>query len=596
MNDTYEVSKIKIPFDSLTLRAVAAELREDLLGGQIQDIRQPLPSELRLGIRSKGKNWLLALSDDARFARVHLTLHKQPNAPTPPSFCMALRKHCEGAILRDIRQRGFDRVLELEIESKTEEGGSATVTLIAELMGKHSNLILVNAAGVILDAAKRISRRVSRFREVLPGIPYQPPPEQSSRLDPFDPKTVPILLQKMQQRAASNVEGRAEWLMDQTAGLSPFLALEIAYRIFEGSSEIPDRLPQVWQEIFGAASRNEYKPVVIMASDKAAGAYPFPTVQFPVSAQKSVPFLNFALDDAYSQAVEQAGKNALLTELRGQIQREEKRLTRQKEIAERGVQDAERAEEFKQIGELILANVWRIEPGAKRIVVQDYFDPEFPDRILTLDPKLSPQENADVYFRRYRKYRDGQETSVKRKQEADALLETLNIAKLQVKQWETAVTVMQEQIMRLREELKSKGLLQTRAGDNDEETKTGPDLQGHKIRRYTTPEGFEIYLGETATANDYLTTRLAASNDIWLHVRASTSAHVVIRTRGKPEAVPKSVIQRAALLCAKHSSQKHSTLVPVDSTLKKHVRKPRGAAPGSADYHHETTLHVNPQE
>ena len=589
------------PFDSLTLRAVVSELREKLVGGQLQDIRQPSAADLRLGIRSQGRNYNLVLSCDARFARVHLTAERSPNAPVPPTFCMALRKHCEGAVVRDVRQRGFDRVLEIEISARTEDADPTVTVLIAELMGKHSNLILVSSAGIVLEAAKRISRKVNRFREVLPGLRYEMPPEQLDRLDPFDPVTVETLVRDLSQAPSDDQETGIERLpvaarlIDRVAGMSPFLADNIARRLAEHGNVDPAGLPAVWEAIFGAAGRGAFRPVAIVSGDRAVAAYPFPVAQIPQDVQRPVAELNAALDEAYSGAVSRAGSSALIGDLRGQVDRDRKRLLRQKETAERTLAEVDRAEQVKQSAELILANLWQLESGAGTITVQDYFDPDLADRTITLDARLSPRENADALFKRYRKVRDGQATAALRLGEADALLKRLDSAKARIAELEKDERASPgDEIQQLREELRGAGLLQQRTGDHGEKEAAGPDLQGHKIRRYTTPEGYEIYLGETATANDYLTLRLAASNDLWLHVRASTSAHVVVKTHGRPEAVPRSVIEYAATLCARHSSQKHSGLVPVDYTLKKHVRKPRGAAPGSADYHHETTLHITP--
>ncbi len=596
MTQSSTTTNIKAPFDSLTLRAVVAELRARLIGGQVQDIRQPSATELRLGIRSQGRNQILALSCDARFARVHLTSHKPPNAAVPPSFCMAIRKHCEGAVVRDIRQRGFDRIIEIEIGTRSSEADTSTTVLVAELMGKHSNLILVSATGAVLEAAKRISHRINRFREVLPGLPYlPPPPEQGDKLDPFAAGTVEAVASVLSVSPPVDAKECAVWLVERVAGMSPFLAQNVAMQLFQEDSDLSARLPQVWKAVFGAADRGEFRPVAIVVAERAVSAYPFPSAQIPVELQMPVPELNAALDAAYSGAVVRAGSSAIASELRGQIDKDRKRLQRQQEIAERAIREADRAEEYKQCGELVLANLWQIQPGATTITVQDYFDSDLGERTIALDPKLSPQENADALFRRYRKIRDGQVTAETRRVEAAALLVPLEVARAKLKEWEESEKGTEAEIRQLRDELKGRGLL-VQHGAPEEGAAPGPDLQGHKIRRLTSPEGYEILIGETATANDYLTLRLAASNDLWLHVRASTSAHVIIKTHGRPEAVPRSVIEYAALLCARHSSQKHSGLVPVDYTLKKHVRKPRGAAPGSADYHHETTLHITPDK
>ncbi|HZO89501.1 MAG TPA: NFACT RNA binding domain-containing protein [Chthonomonadaceae bacterium] len=609
----------KIPFDSLTLRVVVAELRRQLIGGQIQDMRQPTPTELLLGVRSQGRSFLLLLSADARLARAHLTATRRPNPPTPPNFCMLLRKWIVGYTIRDIRQRDFDRVLEIEVASR-QEGEPTTVTLIAELMGKHSNLILVNAHGTVLDAAKRITHRINRQRETLPGLPYQPPPEPAGKADPFAPDALERALEAVRALPEVSEKTLARRLLETFMGMSPFLAGELAARAAEyliprppslqgkgvaegfpqsnGMTEsssaagVAERLRAAWEAVFGAAAREAYAPVLVWDENgQPVGAYPFPLLQWPAEAQQPVPDLNLALDTAFTAAQERAELEAVAGELRGKIAREIKRLEHQRQSVERTGQEAARAEEYKQNGELILANLWRIHPGETAVTVQDYFDPALPDRTIPLDPQLSPQENAEACFRRYRKARDGQEAAREYGARIEAALSRLQEAQARLEALETA-----EAARDLRAELVESGLLRESAEEAGarEAQLAGPDLQGHKIRRLVTPEGYEIFIGETATANDFLITRLAAPNDIWLHVRAAASAHVLIRTHGRPDAVPRSVLEQAARLCARHSSQKHSSLVAVDYTLKKYVRKPRGAAPGSADYHHETTLEVTP--
>ena len=218
-SDAQPRKTVKIPFDSLTLRAVVGELRDRLLGGQIQDVRQPEPLELQLGIRSQNRNFLLLLSADAQFARAHLTRARKPNAPSPPTFCMMLRKHIENAVITDIRQRGFDRILEITIGRHDEE--LPRFTLIAELMGKHSNVILVNAEGTILDSMKRVSHRINRVRETLPGLPYQSPPEQSDRVSPFEPDSLAFLEKELGSEAAPEV--LSETLLISLPESRPFL-------------------------------------------------------------------------------------------------------------------------------------------------------------------------------------------------------------------------------------------------------------------------------------------------------------------------------------------------------------------------------------
>ncbi len=589
----------RIPYDSLTLCAVAAELRRLIVGGQIQDIRQPNQNEVLLGIRSQNRNLLLALSADAQFARVHLTSTRRSNAPVPPNFCMILRKHLEDGWIRTVRQRDFDRILEIEVGARDlDNTETPVVTLIAELMGKHSNLILVSAEGKILDSARRITHRINRVRETLPGLVYKPPPAQEGRVDPFAPDAATFLAKELGSQTDMAAPELARLLLDLYSGLSPFLAAELGARLTMSDNATTSALPispahiaSVWDSVFGAAAREKFAPVLV--SDEhglPVGAYPFPLQQIAETLQQSVESLNFALDDAFTGTVERAGMQAVTGELRGRIASELKRAERQLQSIAHTLAESERAEEHKQAGELVLANLWRIEPGIESVTVQDYYLPEMPDRVLALNPRLSPQENADVFFARYRKARDSREKETERGLLIEAKAVRLRNALTELDRLGT-----KEAVASLRTELLAVGLLRVNDDAHPEEGKSGaPDFEGHKIKRFSTPEGYEIFVGETATANDFLTTRVASPNDLWLHVRAAASSHVVIRTQGKPDRVPRTVLQRAAELCAQHSAQKHSSLVSVDYTLKKYVRKPRAAAAGGADYQKESTIDVTP--
>ena len=224
-----------------------------------------------------------------------------------------------------------------------------------------------------------------------------------------------------------------------------------------------------------------------------------------------------------------------------------------------------------------MAHLWKIEPGVAKTTVQDFYSPEQTERTIVLDPKLNPQENAQSYFRRAQKSRDAvARAKVHVSEFASVWLHCRQRSTRSETTKNPAIT--SADVSLFRSKLIAEGALREERSEPSSQP-TGPDFQGHKIRRYTTPENYEIYCGETATANDFLTTRVASPNDLWLHVRASPGSHVVIRTKGEPDKVPPSVLHRAALIAALHSNQKHSGLVPVDYTLKKYVRRPRGAAP-----------------
>jgi predicted ribosome quality control (RQC) complex YloA/Tae2 family protein len=241
-----------------------------------------------------------------------------------------------------------------------------------------------------------------------------------------------------------------------------------------------------------------------------------------------------------------------------------------------------------------MANLWQISLGTTQITVQDYFDPNYAERVIALDPELSGQENAGEWFEKARKARGGAEIAKEQCARAKAPIERLQEALAQVEAWEEAEEHDTNALKALHKRLRSDQLLPDEVMIEAQARKNASEFQGHKIRRVMTPQGYEVLIGETATANDFLLTRLASPNDLWFHVRASASAHVIVRTNNRPDAVPRTVIEAAALLCARHSSEKHASIVPVDYTLRKYVRKPRGSAPGYAHYERESTLHITP--
>ena len=566
---------MKIPFDSLTLMAVSQELRRALAGGRIQRVTQPRPLELYLTVRRAGSNYTLALSADAAFARAHLTHVKQPNPPEPPAFCMICRKHLEGGVITSIEQLDFDRILELRVDAAGRES-----TLVVELMGKHSNIILVSESGMVLDAIKRISRKLSRVREVWPGIPYVSPPPQAGALSPFEASDSDL----HGLGAGGDSEAAAARLMARFQGISPFLADEIAARAAKTS------FSEAWREIFGAASAGEWMPVVIRGSDhRPVGAYPFPTVQVDAADQNARDSIDMALDHYYGAAIPRAALDSAIHALSTEIDRGLKARLKKADSLRRSLAEAGRAEEHKQSGELLLANLRAVDEGMDSVTVADFYAPGEPKRVIALDPTLSASENAEAYFRRYRKAKDSAAAQSEFLEAVEADIVRLSEAA------ETArAAASAEDIREIRRGLLESGALRESASRETIEKKASR-FQGKKIRAVTTPEGWELLYGENSEANDYLTARVASPNDLWLHVRASPSSHVVIRTRNEPGKVPQSVIKRAALIAAQHSASKHSATVPVDYTLKKYVRRPRGGAPGTVLYQNEKTIHVSPK-
>jgi predicted ribosome quality control (RQC) complex YloA/Tae2 family protein len=578
-------------FDSLILAAVTDELGRTIVGGKVEKITQPSPLELVLRVYHAGQTHYLLLSCDPTLARVHLTQIRRDNPPQPPAFCSLLRKYLDGAWVHAVSlPLGFgDRVLHIEFRA----ADGATYSLIAETMGRLSNLVFVNSPGTILGAAKHIGRDLNRFRQIQPGLTYAPPPRQRSenrepKRDPLSPYDAP------DGEAMSPDEARA-WLMGTFMGISPLLAREVVVRVQRGTLT-PQTLWYSLSNLLSVVRVNDWTPRV-WSDDRGVtqGAYPVALLSVPISSQFPRDSISVALDNASSSLGQaetfERGRDSLIAALR----RSSRLREREQQELMQGIKNAERAEEYQQSGDLLLANQGQIQRGQHLVEVLDYYAPPLPTgeptmRFISLDPTLSVHENAERFFRRSQKARRSAQTLQERR---DMVAEEL--ALLELAERETAQATAREQIARIRESMAN--LLSREERYDGEKTEapkpSGPAFEGHKIKTFRSVDGWEILVGENATSNDYLTTRVAASSDIWLHVRAATSAHGVIRAQNRPGSVSPAALQHAAELVAARSEVKHSSLIPVDYTLKKYVRKPRKSAAGAVTYQNEKTLYVN---
>ena len=570
-------------FDSLLLTAVRDELGHTLVGGKIEKITQPDPDEIVLRFYKAGHKHNLLLSCDASHARAHLTIARRDNPPTPPVFCSVLRRYLDSAWLDDVSlPLGFgERVLHLHF--KAVDG--APYTLIAELMGKHSNLILVNGAGMILGAAKNIGRSINRLRQIGPGVSYVPPPRQRGRRDPLRPLEEELGTEPLSAEAAS------EWLVSEWSGISPFLASEIIARV-QGELT-PQSLHNAMALLLTVVRVGDWSPCVWTDNrGRLLGAYPVPLRTIPSADQHARESISVALDQAATSILARETFDHARESLLAALRRTRKLREREAAEVEQGLRNAARAEEYRQVGDLLLSNQSEIGRGQSLVSVADYYAPPLPGgeptmRFIALDPTLTVHENAERFYKRSRKAEGSALTLQERRVQAREEAALLSLAETEAQRVTTSA-----EVAALRLSLAQS--LGRGEGQNTPESSrpASPDFEGHKIKRYLTVDGWEILVGENAASNDYLTTRLAAASDIWLHVRAATSAHGIIRAKNKPASVSHAALQQAAEMVAARSEVKHSSLIPVDYTLKKYVRKPRKAAPGGVTYENEKTLFV----
>lgn len=569
-------------FDSVILAAVAAELKSRLVSGRANGVHQPSPLDVVLTIRKNRISRRLLISAEAQSPRIHLTAAKRPNPKTPPNFCAILRKYLDGALLTGVEQMDFDRILHLKFAAYDGE----MFTLIAEIMGKHSNVVLVNAAGRILGTIKPVGRSKSRYREVLPGRQYVSPPAQD-RANPlgiteegFDR----LLADTFSDLSGMSGSEIADWLAKTFTGVSPFAARELVER--SGADFV--QLGRACAEFFGGVRSGEFSPVLITDDlGRSTGFYAFQSVQHAAPNQHQRSSISAVADMYYMSVLPvrafESAKAEFVSHLRKELKSREEAVTAIREK----MAECEGAERLKQIGELILAQTAAVREGASLVTLVDYYDPNSAAIEVKLEPQLSASENAEAYFKKYRKAVSGSEAL------PDRLSETnVEIALLRKVLDSAGSITSEDQVGSLLRVLESQGI-RTRRQERAAVEKRKAEFDGHKIARVVL-DGWEILVGQNSEANDYLLARAAKPTDIWVHVKASPSAHVIIRTNGKPEAVPKSVLYGAAELAVKHSDSKHSSLVPVDYTLRKYVRKVKGAPAGKALYQNEKTIFVTP--
>ncbi len=380
-------------FDGLFTREITNELSLALKGGRINKIQQPFPNELLMVIRANGKNQRLLLSIHPSYARVQLTNEVYENPNEPPMFCMLMRKHLEGFILEDIRQIELDRIIVFEVKGRNELGDISYKQLIIEIMGRHSNIILVDKERqMILDSIKHVSFAVNTHRAILPGQPYILPPQQD-KVSPFGLTDEEIL-----KRLDFNAGKLDKQLVSSFAGISPLFAKEIVHR-----AGLANRvtLPKSFLTVLNEIEKHDYQPAITVSEGKES-FYLFP-LQSLRGESKTFASLSEMLDRFYfGKAVKDRVKQQATDLLRFIINEKEKNEKKIKKL-EATIVEAEKANEYQLFGELLTANLFAVQKGMKEIEVINYYDEDGASVTIPLDPQKSPSENAQKYFSKYQK-------------------------------------------------------------------------------------------------------------------------------------------------------------------------------------------------
>lgn len=559
-------------FDGLFTKSMVEELKSSLKGGRINKVHQPYKNEVIMTIRANGTNHKLLLSAHPSYARVQLTNEAYDNPNEPPMFCMLLRKHIEGYILEDVYQVETDRIIIFEIKGRNEIGDISYKQLIVEIMGRHSNIVLVDKdRQMILDSVKHVSFAVNSHRAILPGQPYISPPNQD-KVNPFKATEEDVL-----KKVDFNSGKLHLQLVEQFAGVSPLFAKEV---IFQSGLANRTTVPNTFIQLIKKVENHTISPTIMYMNGKES-FYLFP-LEHIGGENKTFASLSEMLDRYYFGKAERDRVKQQAFDIERFITNEKEKNEKKIEKLKNTLVEAEKAEELKRFGELLTANLYQGKKGMKEIEVVNYYDELGGTIVIPLDPRKSPSENAQKYFSKYQKAKNA--ISIVHDQIEKALLE--------VKYFDTLLQQVQaaapKDIEEIREELVEGGYIrerQKRGGKKAHNVKPVLD-------QYISSTGIEIIAGKNNKQNDYLTNKLAARDEIWLHTKDIPGSHVVIRSKDPDEAT----IMDAAVIAAYYSKARNSSSVPVDFTKVRFVKKPNGAKPGFVIYENQQTVFVTPDE
>ena len=580
--------------DTLGLNAITQELRQHICLSKINSICQPDEYTLIFILWKRGKEFRLAMSLDARYQYLYLVNTSPQNQIL--TFGKFLQYHIKGGEIRELTKPALERILTFDIAKRDIDGQELKFQLILEIMGRHSNLILINQqTNKILDSIRHVTAVQSSYRRIAPGAVYVPPPPQQEKKD-LTTITRTAFEQLLREYEAETLETPKLrlWrvLIQRIKGLSPLLAKEIEGQNIDRSDAAR------WQRfsrIAEAVASATYQPTLVIeqqtqGKDKPLALSAVPLEQFSHSPKTQVctfASMNEAAKHYYTTLVERQQSETLRTSLLSPISSRLTKLQKKREHLLAQKQQIENAEEYKRKGELITSNLYQLTRGMKTAEVIDYYSEDQAMIEITLDPRLTPSQNAQRYFKRYNKLKQGKDVTERRFLETEQEIAYVEELKFFIEDAETL-----QELQRLRDEIQ-----ETTASEQKKKRKKKhvQEEPAKHFLRFVSSDGFDIYVGRSSKENDLLTQRTAVSEDIWLHVHRAPGSHVLILNRERKTSVPEQTLIEAASLAAHYSKLRRSGKVDVIYTQKKYVRKPKGSPPGLVILSQFQTLRVVPK-
>ncbi len=565
-------------FDTLIMKKITTELETELAGAAAQRISEPGHSEIVIDFYWQGRQHNLLFSIESKYARVHRTekkLKKSPNSSPPSPFCMLLRKYLTGGRAVSFSNPPLERILEINFDPPE---GLPPVKLIAEIMSRRSNLILVDENNIILGAARTVSWEKNPVRAILPGEKYQPVPQQNK----LDPKILSLDQFTLKfNKLITEGEKPEQALFKAVNGISPLTARELLYRAGWVKNEAQVSNLRLYEEVvklFNAAESGDLQPVML-PSRKIYAAMPL--THLPAEEQVEVKKANEMLDRFYSIIISAEREKLLREQLISAVERRLIGLERKRREQKKELEASEKAPQYRLYGEILLTYGNQVQKGAESAALPDLYNPG-EKVIVPLNPSKNTAANAKYYFNRYRKAKNGRDKVKKQLAKTAAEIEYCRGLLY------TIESGSENSLQEIRQELIESGYLRDRKkGKRRENVLPQPLI-------FKASSGRTILVGRNNRQNDYITFKAAVRRDTWFHVRQIPGSHVVLKEAPYPP--PSEDCEEAAFLAAYFSKGRESSVVDVDYTEVRHVRRRPGGKPGFVFYENYETIMVNPRD
>ncbi len=574
-----------MPYDGIVLSGAVWEAGGLLAGGRIEKVFQTGRYEIILLCHSRSEKYRLLMSADPENPRMHLTKSKKENPLTAPPFSMVLRKHIQGGKIVSVTQEGYDRIVTVTIDTYNEMGDPVRKKLITEIMGKYSNIILTSENGTIFDSIRHVDSDMSSVREVMPGRPYILPPPQN-KINPED-------FTGMNMNETGEMPAHKA-ILSTISGFSPLLCraicesagLEPSVKISSLTASEAEALNEQIRFCCKDIADRRYTPAIIN------GGRDFHCVS-AVCKTRTHSTVNLMLDEYFTRKDTKDRLDQKRASVMKYINAAMEKCRRKMQIHRDTMNETKDYEDYRRTGELLTANMYGYPEYAGSVKAVDYGAEGMPEVVIKLDESRSVSQNAQMYFKKYRKNRSAYENAVRHEKECRDELEYLESAAVMLEN-DTEMSDIEE----ARLELSRQGYIRSGTGSKDGGGSRGKnraqEREPSSPRTFMTDDGYEILVGKNNMQNEKLTLRTAKPDDVWLHVKNSPGSHVILRASEHGGSLTAHAVECAAALAAYYSSASKSTKADVDYTRVKHVRKIPGGRPGAVNYVNYKTVTVKP--